>query len=173
VRLRETWAEVYLILSLVLSFVLVGLLAGCGGGSDQSGDQSGGGQQQKQEGKAGGEAAKKKPPQRLMVIGTVRAYKDDKRRLSLRPTSDAQGEKPFGFKVRKNAEVTLDGEKAEFSDIQEDQQAQITYVIKNKVNRAIVVHLFNKQPSGGDKREKQPSGAGEKKQPSGDAEKTG
>jgi hypothetical protein len=168
VRLRETSA-VYLILPLVLSFVLAELLAGCGGGRDQSG----GGQQEKQEGKAGGEAAKKKPPQRLMVIGTVRAYKDDKRRLSLRPTSDAQGEKPLGFKVRKNAEVTLDGEKAEFSDIQEDQQAQITYVIKNKINRAIVVHLFNKQPAGENKKEKQPSGAGEKKQPSGDAEKTG
>ena len=171
-RLRETSA-VYLILPLVLSFVLAGLLAGCGGGSDQSGDQSGGGQQQKQEGKAGGEAAKKKPPQRLMVIGTVRAYKDDKRRLSLRPASDAQAEKPLGFKVRKNAEVTLDGEKAEFSDIQEDQQAQITYVIKNKVNRAIVVHLFNKQPAGENKKEKQPSGADEKKQRSGDAGKTG
>jgi hypothetical protein len=172
VRLRETSA-VYLILPLVLSFVLAGLLAGCGGGSDQSGDQSGGGQQEKQEGKAGGEAAKKKPPQRLMVIGTVRAYKDDKRRLSLRPASDVQGEKPLGFKVRKNAEVTLDGEKAELSDIQEDQQTQITYVIKNKVNRAIVVHLFNKQPAGGNKKEKQPSGAGKKQQPSGDAEKTG
>ena len=127
----------------------------------------------KQEGKAGGEAAKKEPLPRKIVIGTVRAYKDDKRRLSLRPASDAQGEKPLGFKVRKKAQVTLDGEKAELSDIQEDQQAQITYVIKNKVNRAIVVHLFNKQPAGEDKKEKQPSGQDEKKQPSGDAKKTG
>jgi len=168
VRLRETSA-VYLILPLVLA----GLLAGCGGGGDQSGDQSGGGQQEKQEAKAGDEAARKKPPPRLIVIGTVRAYKDDKRRLSLRPTSDAQGEKPLGFKVRKNAQITLDGEKAEPSDIQEDQQAQITYVIKNKINRAIVVHLFNKQQAGEDKKEKQPSGEDEKKQPSEDAEKTG
>ena len=168
-RLRETSA-VYLILPLVLSLLLAGLLAGCGGGGDQSGDQSGGGQQ---EGKAGGEAARKTPPPRLMVIGTVRAYKDDKRRLSLRPTSDVQGEKPLGFKIRKNAQITLDGEKAELSDIQEDQQAQITYVIKNKVNRAIAVQLFNEQRAGEDKEEKQPSGEDEKKQPSEDAEKTG
>jgi hypothetical protein len=166
VRLRETSA-VYLILA--LSFVLAVLLAGCGGGSDQSGDQSGGGQK---EGQAGGEAVKKKPLPRAIVIGTVRAYKDDRRRLSLRPASDAQGEKPLGFKVRKKAQITLDGEKAELSDIQEDQQAQITYVIENKVNRAIVVHLFNKQ-SAGEGKKKQPSGQDEKKQPSGDAEKTG
>ena len=171
-RLRETSA-VYLILPLVLSLLLAGFLAGCGGGGDQSGDQSGGGQQEKQEGKAGGEAARKKTPPRLIVIGTVRAYKDDKRRLSLLPTSDVQGEKPLGFKIRKNAQITLDGEKAELSDIQEDQQAQITYVIKNKVNRAIIVHLFNEQQGGEDKKEKQPSGEDEKKQPSEDAEKTG
>jgi hypothetical protein len=167
VRLRETSA-VYLLLPLVLSLLLAALLAGCGGG-DQSGDQSGGGQQG---GKAGGEAAKKKQPlPRAMIIGTVRAYKDDKRRLSLRPASKVQAEKPVGFKVRKNAEIKLDGKKADFSDIQEDQQAQITYVIKNKVNRAIVVHLFTKQQKGEDK--KQPSGEDEKKQPSGDAEKKG
>jgi hypothetical protein len=159
VHLRESSAA-SLILPLVLSLVLAGLLAGCGGGGDQSGDQSGGGQRK---GKAGGEAAKKKPPApRLILIGTVRAYKDDKRRLSLRPVSEAQGEKPIGFKVRKNAEITLDGEKAEFSDIQEDQQAQITYIIKNKVNRAIVVHLFTKEQPGEDKKEKQPSGEDEK-----------
>ena len=150
-RLRGTSA-VSLILPLLLSFLLAVLLAGCGGGSEQSGDQSGGGQQQKQEGKAGGEAAKKEPPKRAIIIGKVRAYKDDKRRLSLRPASEAQGEKPIGFKVRKNAEVTLDGEKAELSDIEEDQQAQITYIVKNEVNRAIVVHLFEKQPSGEDEK---------------------
>jgi hypothetical protein len=163
VHLRESSAA-SLILPLVLSLVLAGLLAGCGGGGDQSGDQSGGGQQGGMAGgKAGGEAAKKKPPApRLILIGTVRAYKDDKRRLSLRPVSEAQGEKPIGFKVRKNAEITLDGEKAEFSDIQEDQQAQITYIIKNKVNRAIVVHLFTKEQPGEDKKEKQPSGEDEK-----------
>jgi hypothetical protein len=166
VRLRETSA-VALILPLVLSFMLAGLLAGCGG---SSGGQSGGGQQQ---GKAGGEAAKKKPLPSKIAVGTVRAYKEDKRRLSLRPAAKAQGQKPLGFKVRKNAQVTLDGKQAELKDIQEGQQAQIRYVVKNEINRAIIVQLFSKQPSGQDKKKKQPPGEDGKKQPPRDAEKTG
>ena len=160
-RLRETSA-VSRILALVLSLLLVGLLAGCDGS-----DQSGGGQQ---EGKAGGGGAKKEKLSRKVAIGTVRAYKDDKRRLSLRPASEAQGKKPLGFKVRKNAQVTLDGDQAELGDIEEGQQAQIRYVVKNDVNRAIIVQLFSKQPSGKDKKEKQPSGQDEK---SGEDKKTG
>jgi hypothetical protein len=166
VRLRETSA-VALILPLVLSFMLAGLLAGCGG---SSGGQSGGGQQH---GKAGGEAAKKKPLPSKIAVGTVRAYKDDKRRLSLRPAAKAQGQKPLGFKVRKKAQVTLDGKQAELKDIQEGQQAQIRYVVKNEINRAIIVQLFSKQPSGQDKKKKQPPGEDGKKQPPRDAEKTG
>jgi hypothetical protein len=138
------------ILALVLSLLLVGLLAGCG-----SSDQSGGGQQ---EGKSGGQGTKKEKLSRKVAIGTVRAYKDDRRRLSLRPTAKAQGEKPLGFKVRKNAQVTLDGKQAELKDIEEGQQAQIRYVVVNKVNRAIIVQLFSKQPSGEDKKKKEPSG---------------
>jgi hypothetical protein len=168
-RFRETSA-VSLILMLVLSLLLAGLLAGCGGGSDQSKNQSGGGQQKKQE----GQAARKEPLPRKMAIGTVRAFKDDKRRLSLRPASDAQGEKPLGFKVRKNAQIAVDGEKADFADIKEGQQAQITYVVKHGVNRAVVVHLFTKQTSKGGEKTKQPSGNDEKtNQPPKGAEKTG
>ncbi len=99
-----------MIFALVLSLLLVGLLAGCGGS-----DQSGGGQQ---EGNAGGDATKKEKLSRKVAIGTVRAYKDDRRRLSLRPVSEAQGDKPLGFKVRKNAQVTLDWEQAELGDIE-------------------------------------------------------
>jgi hypothetical protein len=135
------------ILALVLSLLLVGLLAGCGGS-----DQSGGGQQ---EGTPGGGGAKKEKLTRKVAIGTVRAYKDDKRRLSLRPASEAQGKKPLGFKVRKKAQVTLDGEQAELGDIEEGQQAQVRYVVKNDVNRAIIVQLFSKQQSGEDKKKKQ------------------
>ena len=160
-RPRETSA-VSRILLLALSLLLVGLLAGCGG-SDQSG---GGGQQ---EGKAGGGAAKKEKLSRKVAIGTVRAYKDDRRRLSLRPASEAQGKKPLGFKVRKKAQVTLDGQQAELGDIEEGQQAQVRYVVKNDVNRAIIVQLFSKQPAGEDK--KQPPH--DNKQPSGENEKTG
>jgi hypothetical protein len=147
VRLRETSA-VSKILPFLLSLMLVGLLAGCGGS-----DQSGGGQQ---EGKAGGGAAntKKEKLTRKIAIGTVRAYKDDRRRLSLRPASEAQGDKPLGFKVRKKAQVTLDGKQAELGDIEAGQQAQIRYVVENEVNRAIIVQLFSKQPSGEDKKKK-------------------
>lgn len=152
-RLRETSA-VSKILPLVLSLLLVGLLAGCGGS-----DQSGGGQK---EGKGGDKAAKQEKLTRKIAIGTVRAYKDDRRRLSLRPAAEAQGDKPLGFKVRKNAQVTFDGEPAELGDIEEGQQAQIRYVVKNDVNRAIIVQLFSKQPSGEEKKGKKPSGEGEK-----------
>jgi hypothetical protein len=171
VRLREKPA-VSLILPLVLSVLLAGLLAGCGGG-EQPADQSGGGQ--KQEGKAGGAKAGGAKQKRLsgkIAIGTVRAYKDDKRRLSLRPANKKQGDKPLGFKVRKHAQVTLDGEKAELGDIQEGQQAQVRYVVKNEVNRATIVQLFSKQPSSKDKKGKQPSGEN-KKQSSGNDEKSG
>jgi len=144
---KETSA-VSKIFPLVISLLLVGLLAGCGGS-----DQSGGGQQ---EGKSGDEAASKEKLTRKVAIGTVRAYKDDKRRLSLRPASEVQGDKPLGFKVRKKAQVTLDGEKADLGDVEEGQQAQIRYVVVNEVNRAIIVQLFSKPPSGEDKKE--PSG---------------
>jgi hypothetical protein len=167
VRLRETSA-VSLILPLVLSLLLAGLLAGCG-----SGDQSGGGQKEKQGGEAGGKAAKQKRLSGKIAIGTVRAYKDDKRRLSLRPAAKKQDDKPLGFKVRKHAQVTLDGEKADLGDIQEGQQAQVRYIVKNEVNRATIVQLFSRQSSSKDENEKKPSGEDEKKQPSKDAEKTG
>jgi hypothetical protein len=149
----------------MLSLLLAGLLAGCGG-SKGSNDQSGGGQQGGKAGgeaggKAGGEAAKKEALSRKIAIGTVRAYKDDRRRLSLRPAA-AQGDKPLGFKVRKKAQVTLDGKQAELGDIEEGQQAQIRYVVENEVNRAIIVQLFSKQPAGEDKKGKKPSGEDEK-----------
>ena len=175
-RLRET-SVVSVLLPLVLSLLLVGLLAGCGGG-----DQSGGGQQ---EGNSGGRAAKKEKLSRKVAIGTVRSYKDDRRRLSLRPALESQGDGPLAFKVRKKAQVTLDGEQAELGDIEEGQQAQVRYVVVNEVNRAIIVQLFGKQPSGGDKKEKKPSGekkkpsgedkkpSGEDKKPSGEGEKAG
>jgi hypothetical protein len=159
-RLRESPA-VSPLLPFVLSLVLVGFLAGCGAGSGQSE----GGQEKKQESKPAGEAAKKEPVPRKMAFGTVRAFKDDKRRLSLRPTVNAQGKKPLGFKVRKNAQITFAGKKAEQGDIKEGQQAQISYVVKNDVNRAVIVNLFepeDKSSGGGEKETEQPSGGGEK-----------
>lgn len=158
-RFRESQA-VSLLLPLVLSVVLVGSLAGCGGGQSE-----GGGQERNPEGKPAGEAAKKEPLPRKMAFGTVRAFKDDKRRLSLRPTVNAQGEKPLGFKVRKNARVSFAGKEADAGDIKEGQQAQVSYVVKNEVNRAVVVNLFEpeeKPSKGGEKKTEQPSGGDEK-----------
>jgi hypothetical protein len=155
---RKQGSVVFVLLPLILTVLLVG----CGGGSsEQSG---GGGQEKKQEGRAAGKAAKKEPLERKMAFGIVRAFKDDKRRLSLRPTANAQGKKPLGFKVRKNAQITLGGKKAELGDIKEDQQAQISYVVKNEVNRAVVVHLFdaNEKPAGGDEKKGNSSEGGEK-----------
>lgn len=158
---RRQSSAVSLLLPLILSVLIVGSLAGCGGGSDQSG---GGGQEKKQDGKAAGKVTKKEQVQRKIAFGLVRAFKDDKRRLSLRPTVNAQGKKPLGFKVRKNAQITLGGKKAELGDIKEDQQAQVSYVVKNEVNRAVVVHLFeaNEKPAGGGEKKENPPEGGEK-----------
>ena len=152
-------------LPLVLVLLLAGLLAGCGGG----GDQSGGGQQGGNEG--GGESLKQERLSKKVAIGTVRAYKDDRRRLSLRPASEEQGDKPLGFKVRKKAQVTVDGKQGELGDIEEGQQAQVRYVVENGVNRAIIVQLFSRQQPGGDK--KQPGEDNNQDQPSGGDDSSG
>jgi hypothetical protein len=49
--------------------------------------------------------------------------------------------------VRKTAEITLGDEKAEMGDIAEGQQAQAEYVVKNDVNRAVSVQLFEAEGS--------------------------
>lgn len=146
-RLRERPAA-SLLLPLVLCAVLLVSLSGCGGG------QSEGGQEKEQGGQPAGDAAKKEPPSRKMAFGIVRAFKDDKRRLSLRPTVNDQGKKPVGFKVRKNAQITLGGKKAGPDVIEEGLQAQISYVVKNEVNRAVVVHLFEPEEKSSAENEK-------------------
>ena len=160
---------VSLLVPLVLFVLLVGSLAGCGGGSDQSG---GGGQEKKQ----GGKVTKKEQVQKKVAFGIVRAFKDDKRRLSLRPTVNAQGKKPIGFKVRKNAQITLSGKKADLGDIKAEQQAQISYVVKNEVNRAVVVRLFKPadKPAGDDgKKGNPPKGDDKSKESPEGGEKSG
>ena len=162
-RFRETSA-MSVMLPLVLSLLLAGLLAGCGGGDESGGGQQGGD-------KGGGGSLKKEKLSKKIAIGTVRAYKDDRRRLSLRPAAEDQGDKPLGFKVRKKAQVTVDGKKAELGDIEEGQQAQVRYVVENGVNRAIIVQLFSKQQSGEDK--KRPGEDKNQDQPSGGDDSSG
>ena len=159
---------VSLLVPLVLFVLIVGSLAGCSGG-----DQSGGGGQKK---KQGGKVTKKEQVQKKVAFGIVRAFKDDKRRLSLRPTVNAQGKKPIGFKVRKNAQITLSGKKADLGDIKADQQAQISYVVKNEVNRAVVVRLFKpaEKPAGDDgKKGNPPKGDDKSKESPQGGEKSG
>ena len=159
---------VSLLVPLVLFVLIVGSLAGCSGG-----DQSGGGGQKK---KQGGKVTKKEQVQKKVAFGIVRAFKDDKRRLSLRPTVNAQGKKPIGFKVRKNAQITLSGKKADLGDIKADQQAQISYVVKNEVNRAVVVRLFKPadKPAGdGGKKGNPPKGEDKSKESPKGGEKSG
>ncbi len=124
-------------LSLIAFVLLAGFIAGCGGsGSGSQGDG----------------AAKKEAPQTKIAIGTIKTVKPDKRRVVLRPNKQVQGSEKIAFNVRKNAKIDLDGKNVEMGDISEDQQAQIEYVVKNDVNRALKVHLFKaseQKPSGG------------------------
>jgi hypothetical protein len=45
------------------------------------------------------------------------------------------------FKVRKNAVVQVNDQDAELSDIQPGQSAEIDYVTKNDLNRAVAVEI--------------------------------
>jgi hypothetical protein len=130
----------------VLSVLLVGLVAGCGGGDQQQG----GGEKEQQD---GGRAANVGESETKIALGTVRAVKPDKGRISLKPTVERQGDGSLAFKVGENADITLDGRKAEIADVKGGQQAQIEYVGGEKgVGRATSVQLFGvrRQPSGGD-----------------------
>jgi len=149
VHLRETSTAFLLIALLLLST----LLTGCGGG-----DQTGSGSQE------GGSAQKKgSPPETKIVIGMVRVVKPETRKVVLKPSTEEQGETAVPLKIGKNARITLDGKKAELSDIEKRQQAKIEYFVKDGVNQAIAVDLFGteSQPSSEQQSSEQPAGGGE------------
>ena len=130
----------------VLSALLIGLAAGCGGE-----DQPQGGREKKQQDE--GKAAKVEELETNIALGTIRAVKPDKGRISLKPTVEDQGDGSLAFKVGEDADITLDGKKAELADIAGGQQAKIEYVGSDKgVSRATSVQLFGvqRQPSGED-----------------------
>ena len=124
------------------------LLAGCGGGEQSGGPQSGGSQEGDQQ-----EPAKEAQETRI-AVGNVVSVKPDKRRMVVQPSQQAEGTEKVALNVRKTAEITLGGEKAEMGDIAEGQQAQARYVVKNDVNRAVSVQLFKAESSP----EEQPQG---------------
>lgn len=133
-------------------FALVILLAGCGGGGGQADDSQGDGSQG-----GGGEQkqSKKEARETKIGVGNVVSVKPDKRRMVVMPSQEAEDAEKITINVRKNAEITLGSEKAEMGDVAKGQQAQVEYVVKNDVNRAISVQLFE---AGGQDSGDQPSG---------------
>ena len=132
--------------------LLAALLAGCGGGEQSGGSQEeGGGQGQDQQ-----QESKKEAQETKIAVGNVVAVQPDRRRMVVQPSQQAEGTEKVPINVRKTAEITLGGEKAEMGDIAEGQQAQAEYVVKNDVNRAVSVQLFEaegspeEQPQGGE-----------------------
>jgi hypothetical protein len=132
----------------LLVLLSTALLAGCGGGgqSEGSGD-GGGGQDQQQE-------SKKEAQETKIAVGNVIAVQPDRRRMVVQPSQQAEGPDKVPLNVRKTAEITLGDQKAEIGDIVEGQQAQAEYVVKNDVNRAVSVQLFEVEGSS----EEQPQG---------------
>ena len=127
----------------IVLILLLGFLAGCGGdqsgsGESQGGDQQGGGEQGT---KQGGGAADEGPSQAKVSLGTIESVEPDKRKLVLKPSFEAQGGDQITFNVRKNAEIQVKDQPAELSEIQSGQQAQVEYVTKNDVNRAVSVQV--------------------------------
>jgi hypothetical protein len=127
----------------IVLVLLLGFLAGCGGdqsgsGESQGGDQQGGGEQGT---KQGGGAADEGPTQAKVSLGTIESVQPDKRKLVLKPSFEAQGGDQITFNVRKNAEIQVKDQPAELSELQSGQQAQVEYVTKNDLNRAVSVQV--------------------------------
>jgi hypothetical protein len=148
VRTRVPAATLFSI-ALVL---LLGFLAGCGGdqsgssesqgGGQQGGSEQGGGEQAGgQGGEQGGDAPDEGPAQAKIALGSIESVQPDKRKVVLKPSFEAQGGDQITFNVRKNAEIRVNDQEAELSDIKSGQQAQIEYVTKNDVNRAVSVEI--------------------------------
>ena len=127
----------------IVLVLLLGFLAGCGGDQSGSGESQGGGQQGggEQGAKQGGEAADEGPTQVKVALGSIESVQPDERKLVLKPSFEAQGGNQITFNVRKNAEIQVKDQPAELSELQSGQQAQVEYVTKNDVNRAVSVQV--------------------------------
>jgi len=127
----------------IVLILLLGFVAGCGGDQSGSGESQGGGQQGggEQGAKQGGEAADEGPTQVKVALGSIESVQPDERKLVLKPSFEAQGGDQITFNVRKNAEIQVKDQPAELSEIQSGQQAQVEYVTKNDVNRAVSVQV--------------------------------
>jgi hypothetical protein len=134
---------------LILLVLQLGFLAGCGGnqsgnggsqGGEQGGQQQGGGEQQGGQ-QQGGEATDEGPSQEKVALGSIESVKPDRRKIVLKPSFEAQGGDRITFKVSQDAQIQVNDQEADLSDIQQGQQAQVGYVINNEVNRARSVQI--------------------------------
>jgi hypothetical protein len=133
----------------LLALLAAALLAGCGGGEQTEGSGDGGqGQDQQQQ------ESKKEAQETKIAVGNVVAVQPDRRRMVVQPSQQAEGAEKVALNVRKTAEIKLGDQKAEMGDIAEGQQAQAEYIVKNEVNRAVSVQLFEAEGSP----EEQPQG---------------
>jgi hypothetical protein len=130
-----------------LVLLLVLLLTACGGGGDQSsgsGESQGGeqGEGEQQDGQQGGGAAdSEQASQEKVSLGTIESVEPESRRVVLKPAFAAQGGDQITFRVTNNAVVQVNDQEAELSDIQQGQDAEIDYITKNDVNRAVAVEI--------------------------------
>jgi len=137
----------------LLALLAAALLAGCGGGEQTEGSGDGGqGQDQQQDQQQ--QESKKEAQETKIAVGNVVAVQPDRRRMVVQPSQQAEGAEKVALNVRKTAEIKLGDQKAEMGDIAEGQQAQAEYVVKNEVNRAVSVQLFEAEGSP----EEQPQG---------------
>ena len=125
--------------------LLLVLLAACGGGDQSSGNgESQGGEQgdgEQQDGQPGGEAGEERASQEKVSLGTIESVEPESRRVVLKPAFAAQGGDQITFRVTNNAVVQVNDQEAELSDIQPGQDAEVDYITKNNVNRAVAVEI--------------------------------
>jgi hypothetical protein len=132
---------------LIVLVLLLGSLAGCAGGGEQSGNggaQGGDEQQGEQQGgdqQQAGEATDQGPSPEKVALGTIESVEPENRKVVLKPSFEAQGGDQLTFKVRKNAVVQVNDQDAELSDIQPGESAEIDYVTRRDVNRAVSVEI--------------------------------
>lgn len=146
---------------LVVFLLVLGLTAACGGGEESDspdGEGSGGGNAATEEaqGEQGGTSpeagsattteqggqtgeATGEPPETKIAIGDIASVNTGTQRIVLDPVEGEQLE----FRVVPNAQVMVDDSPMRVSDLQEGQQAQISYVTVNDRNRARAVYAFS------------------------------
>ena len=133
-------------LFLLMAFFSSALLAaGCGGEEGADGQKQGAGEKADRQ-QERGESETGNRPELKIALGTIRSVNAENEAFRLKPSAEAQGEKPMLFKLGRNASITLDGEEAQLSDMKPGQQAQVEYIVKEEwkiPNRARVVELFS------------------------------